>query len=110
MALIGRNIQPYQRQAFIPFLNAIEAEMPACKDVHVILDNHATRNQRRVRAWLPRHLRWTFQFVPISCSWLNPAEGYFAKLTGRPITVSTVRSFNLLQYHVPIIQFLVERH
>ena len=36
-----------------------------------------------VRAWLDRHPRWTFHFVPTSCSWLNAVEGFFAKLTRR---------------------------
>jgi transposase len=28
-----------------------------------------------------RHPRWTFHFVPTSCSWLNAVEGFFSKLT-----------------------------
>jgi len=51
--------------------------------VHVILDNYATHKQPKVRAWLARHPRWTFHFVPTSCSWLNAVEGFFAKLTRR---------------------------
>jgi transposase len=31
--------------------------------------------------WLARHPRWTFHFTPISGSWLNAVEGFFAKLT-----------------------------
>lgn len=38
---------------------------------------------RKVRAWLARHPRWTFHFVPTSCSWLKAVEGFFAKLTRR---------------------------
>lgn len=48
-----------------------------------ILDNYATHKQPKVRAWLPRHPRWIFHFVPTSCSWLNAVEGFFAKLTRR---------------------------
>jgi len=55
----------------------------AVKAVHVILDNYATHKQPKVRAWLARHPRWTFHFVPTSCSWLNAVEGFFAKLTRR---------------------------
>jgi len=29
------------------------------------------------------HPRWSFHFVPTSCSWLNPVEGFFAKLSRR---------------------------
>src|SRR3546814_16381889 len=57
--------------------------MPADKAIHVILDNYATHKQPKVRAWLARHPRWTFHFIPTSCSWLNAVEGFFAKLTRR---------------------------
>lgn len=57
--------------------------MPKDKAVHIILDNYATHKQPKVRAWLARHPRWTFHFVPTSCSWLNAVEGFFAKVTRR---------------------------
>ena len=82
-SVIGRNMQRHRHQEFIRFLNAIEAELPKDKAVHVILDNYATHKQPKVRAWLERHPRWTFHFVPTSCSWLNAVEGFFAKLTRR---------------------------
>jgi len=46
--VIGRNMQRHRHQEFIRFLNAIEAEVPAGKAVHVILDNYAplTSTQR----------------------------------------------------------------
>lgn len=62
-SVIGRNMQRHRHQEFIRFLNTIEAEMPADKGVHVILDNYATHKQPKVRAWLARHPRWTFHSV-----------------------------------------------
>ena len=50
------------------FLNAIEAEVPAGKMVHVILDNYAAHKHPKVRAWLDRHERFVFHFTPTSCS------------------------------------------
>ena len=76
-------MQRHRRQELIRFLNAIEAEVPAGKLVHVILDNHATHKHLKVRAWLKRHPRFVFHFTPTSSSWLNAVEGYFAKLTRR---------------------------
>jgi hypothetical protein len=38
-SVIGRNMQRHRHQEFIRFLNAIEAEMPTDKAIHVILDN-----------------------------------------------------------------------
>jgi DDE superfamily endonuclease len=40
--IIGRCMQRHRHQEFIRFLNAIEADIPAGKIVHVILDNYAT--------------------------------------------------------------------
>ena len=39
--VIGRCMQRHRHQEFIRFLNAIEADIPAGKGVHVILDNYA---------------------------------------------------------------------
>ena len=41
--VIGRNMQRHRHQEFIRFLNAIEAEVPAGKAVHVILAATARR-------------------------------------------------------------------
>ena len=38
--VIGRFMQRHRHQEFIRFLNAIEAQVPAKKIVHVILDNY----------------------------------------------------------------------
>src|SRR5271163_2957073 len=40
--VIGRCMQRHRHQEFIRFLNAIEAEIPAGKLVHVILDNYGS--------------------------------------------------------------------
>jgi len=43
-----------------------------------------------VRAWLDRHPRFVFHYTPTSASWLNAAEGFFAKLTKRRAFCSIV--------------------
>src|SRR5271155_1671375 len=53
--VIGRCMQRHRHQEFIRFLNAIEAEVPAEKIVHVILDNYAAHKHPNVRRWLHRH-------------------------------------------------------
>jgi hypothetical protein len=68
---------------FIRFLNAIEAEVPAGKAVHAILDNYAAHKYSNVRRRLDRHQRFSFHFTPTWCSWLNAVESFFAKLTKR---------------------------
>src|SRR6201987_3023157 len=81
--VIGRNMQRHRHQEFIRFLNAVEAQVPARKQIHAIVDNYATHRHPKVRQWLARHPRWTFHFTPTSASWLNAVEGFFAKLTKR---------------------------
>ena len=95
--VIGRCMQRHRHQEFIRFLNAIEAHVPAGKLVHVVLDNYAAHKHPKVRAWLGRHPRFTFHFVPTSCSWLNAVEGFFAKLTKRRLKRGVFRSIVDLQ-------------
>ena len=78
-------------------LNAVEAEVPAGKAVHVILDNYAAHKHPKVRQWLDRHERFTFHFTPTSCSWLNAVEGFFATLTKRRLKRGVFRSIFDLQ-------------
>ena len=72
--------------ATIRFLNAIEADAPAGKVVHVILDNYGAYKHPKVMQWLGRHPRFTFHFTPTSCSWINAGEGFFATLTAQAET------------------------
>jgi len=95
--VIGRCMQRHRHQEFIRFLNAIEREVPAGKIVHVILDNYAAHKHPKVRAWLGRHPRFVFHFVPTSCSWLNAVEGFFAKLSKRRLKRGVFRSIVDLQ-------------
>jgi transposase len=104
--VIGRNMQRHRHQEFIRFLNAIEAELPAGKLVHVVLDNYGAHKHPKVRQWLDRHPRFTFHFVPTSCSWLNAVEGFFAKLSKRRLKRGVFRSIVDLQ--AAINRFLAE--
>src|SRR6516164_9346983 len=93
-------------QEFIRFLNTIEADIPAGKIIHVVLDNYATHKHARVRAWLDRHPRFVFHYIPTSASWLNAVEGFFAKLTKRRLKRGVFRSIVDLQ--AAINRFLKE--
>ena len=89
--IIGQCMQRHRHQEFIRFLNAIEAQVPVKKIVHVILDNYAAHKHPKVRQWLHRHPRFTFHFTPTSCSWLNAVEGFFAKLAKRRLNRGVFR-------------------
>jgi transposase len=81
--VIAQNMQRHRHQEFIRFLNAINAQVPADKAAHVILDNYAAHKPPKVMGWLMRHERFTFHFTPTSCSRLNAIEGFFVKLARR---------------------------
>jgi transposase len=104
--VIGSNMQRHRHQEFIRFLNTVEAEVPVGKIVHVILDNYGAHKHPKVRAWLDRHPRFTFHFVPTSCSWLNAVEGFFAKLARRRLKRGVFRS--LVELHAAINRFIEE--
>jgi transposase len=95
--VLGQCMQKHRHQEFIRFLNAIEREILTGKEIHVILDNYATHKHHKVKKWLARHPRWTFHFVPTSCSWLNAVEGFFAKLTQRRLKYGVFHSIVSLQ-------------
>jgi transposase len=104
--VIGRCMQRHRHQEFIRFLNTVEADVPAGKVIHVILDNYGAHKHATVRAWLGRHPRFVFHFTPTSASWLNAVEGFFAKLTRRRLKRGVFRSIVDLQ--AAINRFLAE--
>jgi transposase len=71
----------HRHQEFLAFLKQIEGETPAELDLHLIVDNYGTHKHPRVRAWLARHPRFHFHFLPTSSSWLNLVERWFRELT-----------------------------
>jgi transposase len=95
--VIGRGMQRHRHQEFIRFLNAVEAEVPAGKLVHAIIDNYAVHKHPKVIRWLARHPRWTFHFTPTSASWLNAVEGFFARLAKRRLKRGVFHSLVSLQ-------------
>jgi transposase len=106
--VIGRCMQRHRHQEFIRFLNAVEAEVPVSKLVHVILDNYGSHKHPKVQAWLTRHRRFVFHYTPTSCSWLNAVEGFFAKLTRCRLKRGVFRS--IVELQAAINRFLRENN
>jgi transposase len=96
-SVIGRGMQRRTHQEFIRFLTAIESQVPANKQVHVVLDNYATHKHPKVVEWLGRHQRFTFHFTPTSASWINAVERFFARLTKRRFKRGVFHSIVALQ-------------
>ncbi len=61
----------HRHQEFLSFLREIERAVPAELDVHCIVDNYATHNHPKVKAWLARRPRWHMHFIPTYSSWLT---------------------------------------
>ena len=69
-----------KREDFRRFLDAVIAELPVDKDIHVILDHYSTH--KRNEDWLAKYEgRVYFHFTPTSASWLNQVEIWFGLLT-----------------------------
>jgi transposase len=106
--VIGQCMSRHRHQEFIRFLNRINRETPAERELHLIIDNYATHKHPKVRAWLERHPRFHFHFTPTSASWLNAVEGFFAKLTKRRLKRGVVNGIVDLQ--AAINRFLAEHN
>ncbi len=65
------------------FLDQLEAEIPAGREVIAISDNLSTRTTTEVSDWLADHPRWRFVFTPKHASWLNQVEIFFSILARR---------------------------
>lgn len=81
--VIGEVYDRNTRVEFLDFLDRLEAEIPAGKEVHAILDNLQVHKTPEVIAWLDAHPRWMFHFTPTHASWLNQIELFFSILTRR---------------------------
>ena len=67
----------------IRFLDQLETEIPAGRQVIAITDNLSTRTTGEVTQWLAHHPRWRFVFTPKHASWLNQIEIFFSILARR---------------------------
>jgi transposase len=81
--VIGEVYDRNTRVEFLDFLERLEAEIPAGKEVHAILDNLQVHKTPEAKQWLEDHPRWTFHFTPTHASWLNQIELFFSILTRR---------------------------
>jgi len=77
-----------KREDFQRFLDGVISELPADKDIHVILDNYSTH--KRNHDWLAKYEgRVRFHFTPTSASWLNQVEIWFGLLTRKTLRGSS---------------------
>jgi transposase len=81
---------------FKKFLQAIDREVPAHLDVHLVLDNSSTHKTPAIKRWLAANPRFVLHFTPTSSSWLNLVERWFAELTTKLLRRGAHRSVGAL--------------
>ena len=106
-SVIATCMDRHRHQEWIKFLNLIDRQTPARLDLHLIVDNYATHKHPKVKAWLKRHPRFHFHFVPTSSSWLNLVERWFRDLTDKQIRRGVFKSVADL---IAAIQAYVDYH
>jgi transposase len=79
--VIGLCQERHRHQEWIYFLRLVDDATPEHKQLHLIVDNHATHKHPAVQRWLKRHPRFHIHFTPTSASWLNMVERFFRDLT-----------------------------
>ena len=72
---IGQCMARHRHQEFIRFLNKINRETPAGRELYLIVENYATHKHPKVRAWLERHPRFHFHFTRPRLPGSMPSKG-----------------------------------
>jgi transposase len=90
--LISQCQDRHRHQEWLAFLKQIDAETPADRELHLILDNYATHKHAKVKKWLARHPRFHLHFTPTGASWLNMVERFFRDLTVNRLRRGVFRS------------------
>lgn len=80
----GATTESKKRADFRSFLESVIDELPADREIHVILDNYAPHKKNE--DWLAKfNGRVRFHFTPTSASWLNQVEIWFGLLTRKAL-------------------------
>ncbi|HEV2495111.1 MAG TPA: IS630 family transposase [Terriglobia bacterium] len=95
--VIGQLHRRHRSVEFREFLDAIEAQVPAALDVHLILDNYGTHKTAMIRKWFAKRPRFHVHFTPTYGSWINLVERWFAELTNKRIRRGVFRSVKDLE-------------
>ena len=75
----------HRHQEWLKFLRRFDREFPPDLQLHLVMDNYGTHKEPQVQAWLTKHPRFVFHFIPTSSSWLNLVERWFRELTEKAI-------------------------
>lgn len=98
--VIGQCMQRHRHQEFLRFLKTIDRDTPANLDIHCIVDNYRTHKHGNIEAWLKKHSRFHFHFIPTSSSWLNLVERWFGEITRKRIRRGIFRNVEELRHAI----------
>ena len=105
--VFAQTTEQKKREDFRRFLDSVVAELPADKEIHVILDNYCTH--KRNTDWLDKYQgRVQFHFTPTSASWLNQVEIWFGLLTRKALRGASFSSKD--QLRLAIEAFVAKTH
>ena len=90
--VIGKCFPRHRAAEFRRFLDEIEANVPPDLDVHLVLDNSATRKTAPTKRWLAKRPSYHVHLTPTSASWINQVERWFGLLTERALRRGVHRS------------------
>jgi transposase len=79
--VIGTCLPRHTHREWLKFLQLLDRQTPAEKQLHLIADNYGTHKHPKVNRWLKRHPRFHMHFTPTGASWLNMIERFFRDLS-----------------------------
>ncbi len=83
--VIGQCLPRHRHEQFLKFLTAIDREVPAGLQIHLILDNYSTHKHANVKTWLAKPPRFHLHFIATSSCWLKMVERWFGKLDDKAV-------------------------
>lgn len=76
----------HRHQEFRAFLREIDMSVPLDLDIHCTVDNYATHNNPKAKAWLAARPRGDMHFIPTYSFWLNQVGRFFTQITDKAIS------------------------
>jgi transposase len=95
--VIGQLHRRHRSSEFRQCLDAIEAQVPAGLEVHIIMDNYGTHKTAIIRKWFAKRPRFHVHYTPTYGSWINLVERWFAQITNQRIRRGVFRSVRELE-------------
>jgi transposase len=78
--VLGKTTSSHTSAEFVAFLADLVAHQPACREIHVIIDNLSAHKTQQVKDFLAEHPNVFLHYTPTYSSWLNQVELWFSKI------------------------------